>query len=133
MTPVFLTASDVLHIHEDLIREFGGSDGVRDAGLLSAALAAPASGSGGRLFHGFPFEMAAAYAFHLVKNHPFVDGNKRVAFAAALTFLEVNGFAVMGGEDELEAGIWAAASGKLGKAGLAALLERVYTENRPGQ
>jgi death-on-curing protein len=126
MTPRFLSLFDVLSIHEDVIREFGGTGGLRDLGLLKAALAAPAAGSGDRYFHDFPFEMAAAYAYHLAQNHPFVDGNKRVAFAVALTFLELNGYAVMGGEDELEAAIWEVASGKMDRKTLSELLGRIY-------
>jgi death-on-curing protein len=74
--------------------------------------------------------MAAAYLYHLAQNHPFVDGNKRTAFAAALTFLELNGYPVMGGEDELEAATVKVASGKLDKSGAAAVLEKLYNEHK---
>jgi len=130
VSPQFLTLTEVLEFHEDLIREFGGSPGIRDLGLAEAALAMPQSGAGEEFFHAFPFEMAAAYLYHIVQNHPFIDGNKRTAFAAALTFLELNGHAVMGGEDELEAAAWKIASGKLDKSGAAGILERVYNEHK---
>ena len=130
MSPKFLTLAEVLEFHEDLIREFGGSPGIRDLGLAEAALAMPQSGAGEEFFHAFPFEMAAAYLYHIVQNHPFIDGNKRTAFAAALTFLELNGYAVMGGEDELEAATWKVASGNLDKSDAAAILEKIYNEHK---
>ena len=130
MSPKFLTLTEVLEFHEDLIRDFGGSPGVRDLGLAEAALAMPQSGAGDEFFHAFPFEMAAAYLYHLAQNHPFIDGNKRTAFAAALTFLEINGYPVMGGEDELEAVARKVAAGKLDKSGAAAILERIYNEHK---
>lgn len=130
MSPRFLTLAETLEFHDDLIREYGGSPGVRDLGLTEAALAMPQSGTGEEFFHAFPFEMAAAYLYHIVQNHPFIDGNKRAAFIAALTFLELNGYAVMGGEDELEAATWKVASGKLDKNGAAAILEKIYNEHR---
>ncbi len=130
MSPKFLTLTEILEFHEDLIREFGGSPGIRDLGLAEAALAMPHSGAGEEFFHAFPFEMAAAYLYHIVQNHPFVDGNKRTAFAAALTFLELNGYAVLGGETELEAATWQVASGKLDKNGAAAMLEKIYTAHK---
>jgi len=130
VSPQFLTLTEVLEFHEDLIREFGGSPGIRDLGLAESALAMPQGGAGDEFFHAFPFEMAAAYLYHLAQNHPFVDGNKRTAFAAALTFLELNGYAVLGGEDELEAATREVASGKLDKSGVAAVLEKVYNAHK---
>jgi death-on-curing protein len=67
--PKFLTLTEVLEFHEDLIREFGGSPGIRDLGLVEAALAMPQSGAGEEFFHAFPFEMAAAYLYHR-RAHP---------------------------------------------------------------
>jgi death-on-curing protein len=128
--PQFLTLAEVLEIHEDLIQEFGGSPGIRDLGLAESALAMPQSGAGDQHYHAFPFEMAAAYLYHIVQNHPFVDGNKRTAFAAALSFLELNGHAVLGGESELEAATWQVASGKLDKNGATAILEKIYNEHK---
>ena len=130
MPPRFLTLPEILEFHEELIHDFGGSFGIRDLGLAESAVAAPRSGAGGKFFHAFPFEMAAAYAYHIARNHPFVDGNKRTAFAAALTFLEINGYAVMGGEDDLENAARKIASGEIGKKEFAALLERTYNGHR---
>ena len=80
----------VVVLHEQLIATFGGPAGIRDEGLLDSALTRPEN----RLTYGKPaiFELAAAYAFGLVENHAFVDGNKRIAFAAAVVFLERNGY-----------------------------------------
>ena len=91
MTPDFISLQDVLSIHKDQIERYGGSLGVRDMGLLESAIAMPQAGFGGQYFHTDLFEMAAAYLFHLAKNHPFVDGNKRTALATCLVFLSENG------------------------------------------
>jgi death-on-curing protein len=92
--PAFLELDEVLEIHRDQIARYGGSQGVRDMALLQSALAMPQAGSGGQYFHADLFEMAAAYVFHIANNHPFVDGNKRVAAMAAFTFLKLNGLTI---------------------------------------
>lgn len=130
MPPKFLTLSEILEFHQDLIAAFGGSPGVRDLGMAESAVAMPQAGAGDEFFHAFPFEMAAAYAYHIAQNHPFIDGNKRTALTAALTFLEVNKYAVMGGEETLEEATRKVASGKLDKKGFAAILEQVYREHK---
>lgn len=79
--PVFLELLDVLEIHNQLVDLYGGQPGLRDTGLLQSALAMPLSGSGGSYFHADLYEMAAAYLLHLIKNHPFIDANKRTALA----------------------------------------------------
>ena len=87
--PQWLLRETVLALQERLLSEFGGLRGLRDAGLLDSALARPH-----QLFvYGKPtkFELAAAYAYGLIRNHPFLDGNKRIGFTAAVTFLELNG------------------------------------------
>ena len=92
MEPLFLTLEEVLEIHRDEIERHGGTLGVREQGLLESAVAAPQSGFGGHYLHGDLYEMAAAHLFHhLVQNHPFIDGNKRVGAATALVFLTMNG------------------------------------------
>ena len=87
--PRWLKVSDILPIHEQLLNEFGGRVGVRDSGLLESALGSPKNhfAYGERDLFG----LAAAHAYALTRNHPFVDGNKRVAFMAAYVFLGVNG------------------------------------------
>ncbi|MFN7903606.1 MAG: type II toxin-antitoxin system death-on-curing family toxin [Pseudobdellovibrionaceae bacterium] len=81
---------------------FGGSHGLKDEDLLLSALGQPEAGIGDEYLHKDIFEMAAAYLFHLVKNHAFNDGNKRIAALAASVFLQVNGFMVNANEDEFE-------------------------------
>lgn len=100
--PKFLTFDQVLSLHKLQIDQFGGSHGVKDEGLLLSALAQPESGFGEEYFHKDLFEMAAAYLFHLVKNHAFHDGNKRIAALTAAVFLQVNGLMVTADEDEFE-------------------------------
>jgi len=90
VTPGFLTLERVLAIHAYQIEQFGGHEGVRDWNLLHSAIAAPAATFGGQFLHTDLCEMAAAYLFHIVKNHAFVDGNKRVGAASAVIFLESN-------------------------------------------
>ena len=132
MQPKFLTLAEILEFHEDLLRSFGGSPGIRDLWLLESAVAMPQSGSGNVFFHQFPFEMAAAYAFHIAQNHAFVDGNKRTALTAALVFLEINEHPVMGGEEELEAATREIALGKMDKSIFAKVLEKAYILHRGG-
>jgi len=91
MTIDFLSVEDVLEIHADQIERYGGENGVRDLGLLESAVQQPQAGFGGDYLHADIFEKAAAYAFHIVKNHPFLDGNKRAGAASALVFLDING------------------------------------------
>jgi death-on-curing protein len=88
--PDWLLRDVVIVLHEQLLATFGGAAGIRDEGLLESALARPEN----RFAYGKPtiFDLAAAYAFGLVKNHAFVDGNKRIGFAAAVVFLEANGY-----------------------------------------
>jgi death on curing protein len=90
----FLTVADVLAIHDDLIERYGGSQGVRDPGLLEAALYRPQSG-----YYADILDQAAALWESLAQNHPFVDGNKRIAFAATFTFLDINGVTVVATAD----------------------------------
>lgn len=90
MEPIFLTFVEVVAIHHDQIERYGGLPGVRDWGLLESALAMPAAAFGGNYLHADLCEMAAAYLFHIVRNHPFMDGNKRVGAVAAYVFLALN-------------------------------------------
>lgn len=86
----FLTLEETLEIHETLLREFGGPPGVRDLGLLESALFRPRTG-----YYQDLIEMAAALFESLLINHPFVDGNKRVAFFSVDIFLRINGFRIL--------------------------------------
>ena len=90
-TPNFVSKSMVLSIHARQIERFGGTPSVRDEGLLESALAQPQATFGGQFLHPTISEQAAAYLYHIAMNHPFIDGNKRTAFAVTDTFLRLNG------------------------------------------
>ena len=98
---LFLTLDDILESHQNQIATHGGSHGIRDLGLLESAIAQPEASFGGQYLHVDLFEMAAAYLYHLVMNHPFVDGNKRVGLEASLIFLEINNESLIANDDEL--------------------------------
>lgn len=115
----FLVLEDVLGLHDELIRRYGGSSGLRDGGLLEAALAMPQAGFGSRYFHEFPHEMGAAYLFHLARNHAFIDGNKRVALASAILFFKINRVAYAISEKEAAELTLAAAGGQIDKGAVA--------------
>jgi death-on-curing protein len=118
--PVWLLKVAVIAIHERLLSEFGGPPGIRDEGLLDSALARPEN----PLAYGqhTVFEFAAAYAFGVVKNHPFVDGNKRTGFTIAIVFLESNGATFTASEADAAIQTLALAAGDLDESGYAAWL-----------
>ena len=124
MNSQFLTLDEVMDIHRDQIERYGGMLGVRDLELLESAIAAPQSGFGDQYLHGDLFEMASAYLFHVVQNHPFLDGNKRVGIAAALTFLELNGVETKIPNQVLVATVLAVAQGKTEKSAIAAFFRK---------
>lgn len=117
--PLFLTVDDVLELHADQLRLFGGSDGIRDPGALDSAIATAAATFGGAYLHEDLFHMAAAYAFHIAQNQPFLDGNKRTALNAALVFLDINGWIVTDPQETLYDAMIAIAERRLDKNGLA--------------
>lgn len=121
--PSFLTLAEVLEIHRDQVERHGGREGVRDIGLLESAIAMPQSGAGEQYHHRTLFEMAAAYAFHIAENQPFVDGNKRAALASALVFLDLNGVELDDPEGELYDAMMALGARKMSKTRLAELLK----------
>lgn len=116
MEPQFLSLSEVLEIHQDQIARYGGDSGLRDIGLLKSALGMPSTTYGGNFLHTDIYEMAAAYLFHIVKNHPFVDGNKRVGTVAALVFLLLNGYDFDAPEDDLAEMVIGVADSQLKKS-----------------
>lgn len=124
MTPLFLEVDDVLEIHVDQIERYGGEGGVRDLGLLDSAVAAPRSGTGDTYHHSDVRAMAAAYLFHIVKNHPFVDGNKRTSAMTAYVFLRLNGLELACSNEELVEQVLAIAEGREGKAEAADFFRR---------
>lgn len=121
---MFLEVTHVFRIHSRLIREFGGEEGLRDAGLLESAVAMPRARFGGKFLHKGLADMAAAYLFHLVSNHPFLDGNKRTGLTAALLFLKLNQHALDATDDELEDLTMGVASGKRSKAQVVSFFRR---------
>ena len=90
--PIHLTVERVREIHQQVINRFGGSDGLRDHSLLESAISAPQATFGGESLYEDMVEIAAAYLFYLCRNHPFIDGNKRVALGACIVFLKINNF-----------------------------------------
>ena len=119
--PRWLDRDIVVALHQELIAEYGGLAGIRDEGLLDSALGRA------RHLHAYEvpslFELAATYAFGLARNHPFIDGNKRVALAAADVFLQVNGHELVVAETEAAATFRDLAAGELDEPGLAAWIE----------
>jgi death on curing protein len=120
--PLFLTLEKVLELQRRSIDTYGGLHGIRDKGLLESALAMPQAGFGGEYAHSTVFEMGAAYLFHLTKNHPFLDGNKRIGFAAAVVFLHMNGYRYEDTQKAAEAMVLKAATGQSDKPDIAAYL-----------
>ncbi len=111
----FIPSATVSIIHADLLHRYGGTPGPRDTGLLDSALAQPKMTVGGRFVHPALFDKAAPYGFHVCKNHPFVDGNKRVAFVLMDLFLQENGWEITAREEEAYSMMLSLASGKLSK------------------
>lgn len=127
--PAFLTKDQVVLIHQRMIAGFGGDPGIRDDGLLQSAVAMPAARFSGELLHkGIP-AMAAAYLFHLCRNHPFVDGNKRTAIVAAEVFVRLNGRSLSATDDELEQITVGVAEGSVSKKEVIAFFRRHVLES----
>ena len=127
---ILLQIEDVLEVHHDQIELYGGSTGVRDMGLLDSAVKAPAATAFGEMLHKNVFELAAAYLYYLVKNHAFIDGNKRVGLASALLFLDLNGIDINVDSETLSAMVLAVATDQLDKAGVADFF-RLTAQPRP--
>ena len=117
-TPTWIDERDVVAVHDSLLAQHGGVAGLRDRGLLESALARP------RQHYTYAervgiIEMAALYTTGIVKNHPFVDGNKRAGFLAGIMFLELNGFNFTASEEDVIRTVLALAAGELDEAGYA--------------
>lgn len=121
--PLFLGLNEVIEIHSDQIKRYGGHEGIRDIDLLKSAVAMPATGFGGDFLHIDVYEMAAAYLFHIVRNHPFIDGNKRTGAVASVVFLMMNGTELNADEGAFEMTVLSVAEGKSDKATLAQFLK----------
>jgi death-on-curing protein len=120
--PRFLMLDEVIALHDDQIRRYGGGHGLRDVKLLLSALAMPAASFDGVFLHERVSDQAAAYLFHIVRNHPFVDGNKRTGLITAIAFLGLNGQSVTADADELAELVEGVAAGAAGKTAVAAFL-----------
>jgi death on curing protein len=128
MEPRFLLLPEVLRLHREQLRRFGGQDGIRDERLLKSAIATPPASYAGEWLHPSLFHMAAAYAFHIAQNQPFLDGNKRTGLHAALMFLGRNGVHVRDPERKLIGAMLGLADRSMTKDGLAALLRELAVE-----
>jgi death-on-curing protein len=131
MAARFVPNRIVSTIHADLLQRYGGRPGLRDPGLLDSALAQPKVTVGGKFVHKSLFDKAAAYGFHVCKNHPFVDGNKRVAFVLMDIFLQKNGWEIIANEEEAYSMMMSLASGKLSKAQLSRWLKEHTSKFSP--
>lgn len=113
-----LSKNQVTALHSALIREFGGIDGIRDEGLLESALAAPFQTFGGEPVYPSLQAKAAQLGFGLIRNHPFVDGNKRIGAHTMLVFLAVNGIELRYEQQELIDVVLSVAAGQIDRQGL---------------
>ena len=121
--PDFLTLDEVLGIHADQLRAYGGGAGVRDLELLRSALAMPQTTFDEEYLHPTVFEMAGAYLFHIARNHPFVDGNKRTALMSAIVFLGLNGIRLDASQEDLYQLVDGVAAGHVDKAEVTVFLK----------
>lgn len=119
--PEWILKETVLALHEQSLSEHGGSSGIRDEGLLDSALGKPQN----QFAYGTPnlFDLAASYAFGLVKNHPFIDGNKRTGFVTAILLLQLNGWRFTADEADAAIRTLALAAGDMTESAYAAWLE----------
>jgi death-on-curing protein len=124
VTVRFLSIDEVLALHAQQIRLFGGAAGVRDLGLLESAAGSAAATFDGAFLNETSLDMAAAYLYGICRNHPFVDGNKRTATATALVFLALNGVWIEADEDEFYSLVIGVAEGRVEKPAVAAFFER---------
>lgn len=120
----YLDLSHIIAMQEVLIQKYGGLHGIRSRELLESAVAQPQQSAFGEDAFKDDYSKAAAYAFYLSENQPFLDGNKRIATAAALTFLRLNGYDISASEEELYAVIMQLANKKLNRDGLAQWFEK---------
>jgi death on curing protein len=113
---IHLSIDIVREIHGEVIKQFGGLNGVRDENLLASAVLTPQSSFGGKSPYADIIEVAAAYLFYVCKNHPFLDGNKRTAMMAAIVFLRLNGIEPLPDSAEWEKLMLDVAASKIDRA-----------------
>lgn len=126
---VFLTLGEVAQLHDDLLERFGGAAGFLNQSAFESAVAQPQMTAFGELLHPTIWDQAAAYLFHLVQNHPFRDGNKRIGMHAALVFLDTNGYEILGTSDDWCDMTFKVAKGELAKPAISAFV-RKHTKRR---
>ncbi len=127
--PVWIDERDALTLHDRLLALYGGAPGVRDPGSLASALARP------RQLHAYAdnpdvIELAAAYTAGIIRNHPFVDGNKRTGFVVGVLFLEMNGYRLIASEEDATQAVLSLAAGTLDEAAFLAWLRANSRRNR---
>lgn len=120
----FLSVAQVEQIHASSIANYGGDEGTRDRGLLESAVLTPQQKYAGAYLHPDLIQMAAAYLFHLCKNHPFVDGNKRTAAMTAIVFLDVNEYQFNATNEQLFELVVGVAGGMVEKPAVADFFQR---------
>lgn len=124
MNNYYLSLSEVLDIHQDQVVRYGGAAGIRDLDLLKSALGMPSVTFSGEYLHTDIFEMAAAYLFHIVKNHPFIDGNKSVGAVSTLIFLAFNGYDLTVSQDKFASFVIGVAKSDINKAKIALIFRK---------
>ncbi|MBD2771177.1 type II toxin-antitoxin system death-on-curing family toxin [Iningainema tapete] len=122
LNPEFVDIELAIAIHDDLIETHGGSLGVRDERLLESALSQPQATFFGEFLHPTIAEQAAAYLYHVTKNHAFIDGNKRAALGITEAFLRMNGYNLTLSDNELYELVLAVSTGKLEKTDLISVI-----------
>lgn len=127
---IFINVEDVIDYHTELINEFGGAHGIRDLGLLISAVEMPKASMFGEYLHPTIFDKAAAYLFHIVCNHPFIDGNKRSGTVTTLTFLAANEIALKYDEIELENLVVRVAEGLVKKEEIALFFQKAFENSK---
>ncbi len=121
----YLRIEEVINFHDMLIEKYGGASGLRDLGQLASAVALPQQSFSGVDLHQFPYEKAAAYMYHIIKNRPFIDGNKRTGVFVCFVFMQRNRIPLEFDGDRVEEIAVAVAEGKINKTELSVLLEQL--------
>ncbi len=133
MPSKYLSKRLLLGIHRDQLESFGGRPGIREEALLDSAIEQAHATFGGQLLHPTIRDQAAAYLFHIVNNHPFIDGNKRVAFAAMEVCLRLNGWTLNLSDDAAYDLVLRTASSELDKSEIAQILRRNSSSSEAGE